>query len=298
MSNLYKALRQKYGYDFQIPIYNDRAFKSLVKKHNNFIIKLLSELCNFDIKDVEDSYFLDTETTNDYYDETKMTVDLIFSDNNKNLVNIEMNTNINNSTLIRNNLYIYRIILSKSDNKNKMYENINLTQINIDLKSFNFMKKIVNKFEMIEDTTFEKLPYFVTVYHIGLDKIEQNPYNESISDYAIRCLKIFASSSKKLTKELAGNYKELLEVAKFMNNYSNNLKNLIYYNPDEEAEKIRLTDLHFAREDGYELGVSQGISDEKKNIAKEMLNDGVNIEKIIKYSGLTKEEILKLQDNK
>ena len=109
---------------------------------------------------------------------------------------------------------------------------------------------------------------------------------------------MFASSSKKLTKELAGNYKELLEVAKFMNNYSNNLKNLIYYNPDEEAEKIRLTDLHFAHEDGYELGVSQGISDEKKNIAKEMLNDGVNIEKIIKYSGLTKEEILKLQDNK
>lgn len=118
-----------------------------------------------------------------------------------------MNTNINNSTLIRNNLYIYRIILSKSDNKNKMYENINLTQINIDLKSFNFMKKVVNKFEMIEDTTFEKLLYFVTVYHIGLDKIEQNSYNENISDYATRCLKIFASSSKKLTKELAGNIK-------------------------------------------------------------------------------------------
>ena len=29
-----------------------------------------------------------------------------------------------------------------------------------------------------------------------------------------------------------------------MNNYSNNLKNLIYYNPDEEAEKIRLTELN------------------------------------------------------
>ena len=296
MNNFYKALRQKYGYDFQIPIYNDRAFKSLVKKHNYFIIKLLSELCNFNIKDVEDSYFLDTETTNNYYDETKMTVDLIFSDKSKNLINIEMNAKNEKSTLIRNNLYIYRIILSKSDNKK--YENINLTQINIDLKSFYFMKKIVNKFEMIEDTTFEKLPYFVTVYHIGLDKIEQNLYNESISDYATRCLKMFTSSSKKLTKELAGNYKELLEVAKFMNNYSNNLKNLIYYNPEEEAEKIRLTDLHFAREDGYELGVSQGISDEKKNIAQKMLNDGLDLEKIIKYSGLTKKEILKLQNNK
>ena len=97
-----------------------------------------------------------------------MTVDLIFSDNNKNLANIEMNTNINNSTLIRNNLYIYRIILSKSDNKNKMYENINLTQINIDLKSFNFMKKVVNKFEMIEDTTFEKLLYYILLQSITL----------------------------------------------------------------------------------------------------------------------------------
>lgn len=302
MSNFYKDLRKKYGYDFQIPIYNDRAFKSLVKKHNNFIIKLLSELCNFNIKDVEDSYFLDTETTNNYYDETKMTVDLIFSDKSKNLINIEMNAKNEKSTLIRNNLYIYRIILSKIDNKNKKYENINLTQINLDLKSFNFMKKIVNKFEMIEDTTFEKLPYFVTVYHIGLDKIEQNPYNESISDYATRCLKMFTSSSKKLTKELAGNYKELLEVAKFMNNYSNNLKNLIYYNPDEEAEKIRLTDLHFAREDGYELGVSQGISqgisDEKKNIAQKMLSKGTPIEEISEITNLSKEEILKLQDNK
>lgn len=296
MSNLYKALRQKYGYDFQIPIYNDRAFKSLVKKHKNFIIKLLSELCNFNIKDVEDSYFLDTETINNYYNETKMTVDLIFSDNNKKLANIEMNTNINNSTLIRNNLYIYRIILSKSDNKNKMYENINLTQINIDLKSFNFMKKIVNKFEMIEDTTFEKLPYFVTVYHIGLDKIEQNPYNESISDYATRCLKIFASSSKKLTKELAGNYKELLEVAKFMNNYSNNLKNLIYYNPDEEAEKIRLTDLHFAREDGYELGISQGKKEKSIDIAKKLQKKGMSLEEISEITRLTKEEIKNLHN--
>ena len=83
-----------------------------------------------------------------------------------------------------------------------------------------------------------------------------------------------------------------------MNNYSNNLKNLIYFNPDEEAEKIRLTDLHFAREDGYELGVSQGISDEKKNIAKEMLNNKIDIDTIIKCTKLTKKEILKLKDNK
>ena len=82
-----------------------------------------------------------------------------------------------------------------------------------------------------------------------------------------------------------------------MNNYSNNLKNLIYYNPDEEAEKIRLTDLHFAREDGYELGVSQGISDEKKNIAQKMLSKGIPVEEISEITNLSKKEILKLKDN-
>ena len=86
-----------------------------------------------------------------------------------------------------------------------------------------------------------------------------------------------------------------------MNNYSNNLKNLIYYNPDEEAEKIRLTDLHFAREDGYELGVSQGISqgisDEKKNIAQKMLLKGTPVEEISEITNLSKKEILKLKDN-
>ena len=38
-------------------------------------------------------------------------------------------------------------------------------------------------------------------------------------------------------------------------------------------------------------GILQGISQEKISIAKEMLKDGMPIESISKYSGLTKDEI-------
>ena len=81
-----------------------------------------------------------------------------------------------------------------------------------------------------------------------------------------------------------------------MNNYSNNLKNLIYYNPDEEAEKIRLTDLHFAREDGFELGISQGKKEKSIDIAKKLQKKGMSLEEISEITRLTKEEIKNLHN--
>ena len=43
-------------------------------------------------------------------------------------------------------------------------------------------------------------------------------------------------------------------------------------------------------------GRREGKIDEKLEIAKSMLNDGVNIESIYKYTGLTEEEINKLKE--
>ena len=45
-----------------------------------------------------------------------------------------------------------------------------------------------------------------------------------------------------------------------------------------------------------EEGREEGREEERIEIAKEMLKDNEPLEKIIKYSKLTKEEILKLQE--
>ena len=47
-------------------------------------------------------------------------------------------------------------------------------------------------------------------------------------------------------------------------------------------------------EKGIEQGIEKGIEQEKRMLAKKMKEDNVDIEKIIKYTGLTKEEIEKL----
>ena len=47
-------------------------------------------------------------------------------------------------------------------------------------------------------------------------------------------------------------------------------------------------------EAGFDKGMAKGIEQEKRMLAKKMKEDNVDIKKIIKYTGLTKEEIEKL----
>lgn len=51
-----------------------------------------------------------------------------------------------------------------------------------------------------------------------------------------------------------------------------------------------------AREAGKEEGREEGIEQEKMQVAKEMLKDNEPIEKIIKYTKLSKEQILNLKE--
>ena len=82
-----------------------------------------------------------------------------------------------------------------------------------------------------------------------------------------------------------------------MKEYSEDTSNLIYYDKEAMDESIRKTDLKFAKEEGFDDGYGNGVIENSIKIAKKMLNDGLKIELISKYSGLSKKEILKLQKN-
>ena len=61
-------------------------------------------------------------------------------------------------------------------------------------------------------------------------------------------------------------------------------------------EVIRMTELgRMLWNDGREEGREEGKKEEKINLAKEMLKDNESIEKIMKYTKLSKEEILKIE---
>ncbi len=195
---------------------------------------------------------------------------------------------------------MFRFILSKQKT-GKELKSVKLSQVNFDLYSEKFMGGIVNIYTSRNNLNNNILPEMPVVVHIGLDKVYDNPYNENISNWNKRFMKILTSRSIKYTEELAGKYKDLKEVARLMREYSEDTSNLIYYDKEAMDESIRKTDLKFAKEegfdDGYDNGVIDGIHVNSMEIAKEMLNNKIDINTIIKCTKLSKEEILKLQKN-
>lgn len=286
--------------DFQIPLIEDRAFRYICHVYPKVIIKFLFSVCNIDENLIESAYFVDTTMPDLRFNDKKMTVDLLVSIPPEEYINIEANTSNGKSILIKNTNYMFRFILSKQKT-GKELKSVKLSQVNFDLYSEKFMGGIVNIYTSRNNLNNNILPEMPVVVHIGLDKVYDNPYNENISNWNKRFMKILTSRNIKYTEELAGKYKDLKEVTRLMREYSEDTSNLIYYDKEAMDESIRKTDLKFAKEegfdDGYDNGVIDGIHVNSMEIAKEMLNNKIDINTIIKCTKLSKEEILKLQKN-
>ena len=67
-----------------------------------------------------------------------------------------------------------------------------------------------------------------------------------------------------------------------------------YMSEEEDKKKIQNSLLSEARENGINDGISKGVSKEKVNIAKNMLNKNMPIEDISDITGLSIEEIKNL----
>ena len=100
-------------------------------------------------------------------------------------------------------------------------------------------------------------------------------------------------------KKLAEGDDELMEgCALKLYELTDNIDNIGLYDPEkrrkeEEALKIEYHS-KIAEEKGIEQGIKTGASNEKKSIAKNLLNIGIPIKDIVKATGLSKKQITML----
>ena len=73
--------------------------------------------------------------------------------------------------------------------------------------------------------------------------------------------------------------------------YKNDYSFLLEYDKEALDEEIRQDELKKAREESY----NEGIRNNKMEIARKMLTKKIDIEEIIEITGLTKEEVKKIQ---
>ena len=268
-----------------IPLIYDRAFKSFANFYSKELVDFIINLCKLNME-CNNYNLINNEITTFYKDDKLMVTDLVYKLNDNTFLNIELNTSKSKYLMYKNLLYIYKIILSNQYIGEK-YKEITVIQVNFDLYSFKDMDKVKNVIKVMNKDNLKEYLNTFTIFHFELDKAWNNEYN--VSEEGIRFLRMLSSESKILNKYLAGNNLFLKKVADFMEEYSNNINNLLYYDKKELDDYIRESELN----DSY----NSGKFEEKNEIATKMLIKNKTIEEISDITGLTKEEILKLKNN-
>ena len=213
------------------------------------------------------------------------------------IINLECNRGYWDGLIERNDAYFGKLkgeLLSKGEEYSKK---IKVIQINFDIFN-NFEeclgKENISKFYMrnneniIETKTSEKI-------HIDMMKSYNKYLNKEELTKLDKELVILMLDDYLEIKKIAEGDEELMEVADKLYELTDNINNIGLYDPEkrrkeEEALKIEYHS-NIAREEGIEQGIKSGASNEKKSIAKAMLNAGESVSKVMNYTGLKQEDI-------
>ena len=263
--------------------------------HTKELVDFIISLCELNIE-CNNYSLINNEITTFYEEDKLMVTDLVYKLNDNTFLNIELNTSKSKYLMYKNLLYIYKIILNEQ-NKGKKYKDVTVIQVNFDLYSFKNMDKVKNVIKVMNKDNLKEYLNTFAIFHFEVDKAWNNEYN--VSEEGIRFLRMLSNRSKILNKYLAGDNLFLKKVAKFMEDYSNNSDNLLYYDKKELDDYIKESEI----EDSYNSGLSEGKTlgllegkslgkqENSIEIAKKLLAKGTSVSEVSEITGLSKEKI-------
>ena len=208
------------------------------------------------------------------------------------IVNIEMQLR-NLENMEKRTMYYASKILSREVERGEKYERINpIIMVNIlDYELFGF-KEYVHKTEIVlkEHKDYEAIKG-MQWYFIELPKFRAS--NPDMGDKVNQWLALIDSEDRGLLK-MAEEKNKTIKEAK---------KEVEYLTGDEEVKRLAELREKWEMDRNSEIGQAQkegkaeGILERNIEIAKSMLKDGMDLEIVMKYTGLTKEEVLNLKEN-
>ena len=269
----------------RIPIVSDTMFHVMLnnssrKQYSAYLIALV---LNLDYEKVYDSLiFVNNKLDREKYKDSSKTVDFVCRLNGK-IIGIELNNNSSKASLERNISYAADLYKSKMVSGEK-YNYETVIQININNFTFEGNSKIMEEYSLRNEEG-EKLTEKLKFIHIYLPNIRKKCYNKEKLNVLERLLLAFNEEE---------NLSDITKGDRIMEEYVKDakeasIKNEVIglYDKELHLEKLRLSELNEARE--------QGIEQEKIEIAKNMLNSELDISVISECTGLSKEEIESLK---
>ena len=198
----------------------------------------------------------------------------------------------------RNDIYLFKIVSDKSVT----------IQININ----NFRSKdgsVIKRYTLKDDEGKEEDEIGLIKYDIYLENIKEKYYNNDKLTKLEKYMLMLKLRKREELLEVSKGDKSMSEVYKKLDDLSKDKYYALLYDEEEKKAYENKCILEDAIEDakengyssgydsGYDSGKSAGVSNEKINIAKNMLKKNMSIEDISDVTGLTIDEINKIKEN-
>ena len=234
-----------------------------------------------------------------FLDKTKLTDKGITSDVlaevEDEVINLEMYTAFDHENFEKSLAYLTRIYGTRLEIGDRYRKQPKVTQYNFCKSShISNIPEFETDFLLIDRRTYHIITDKLEGYIYRLDKLENVDYDDNRKEELLKLMKMIYAKSNEERLEIAKGSEILMDLAQVMKKFVNDETILEYKSLTKKVENI-------ARKDGRREGIQEGKREERiarsKEIAKNLLNDHLNIEKIMQYTGLSKREILKLREN-
>ena len=276
---------------------NDKIVKKIFTSDEELgkkvILRILSNILKIPVKKLDDDFeIVYPEIGLNKYN-INSEADLVYK-NKKAYFSFEFNYNNYQSLLNKN--FSYVCLLYVKDIKNKEdYSNIKeVYSINIDGFDYYGYDEFIYESEMRERKIGIPLGIKIKYYNINLAYLKKMGYNDIIKekDFIKRLMYMFVCNDEEFLDKLYEGDEMMNAFRKKVNDVLENIDVLMYYDRDKLLREGAYDDgLTHGKEEGIEVG------EKKKSleIAKNLINQKINIDIISKVTGLPKEEIKTLQ---
>ena len=271
----------------------DRVFKTIfTAKEDSYMLEtLLKDILK---REVVIKEYNNQELEIDKVNSKGQTVDILLNLIEEETIHIEVNTSISQAIKFRNLVYFCKIIASdqvkgEEYKFNKKYISINLV---CGLKGGEVVEEA--KIKIGKNKTYYEN---IRIYIVNLDKARE------------MCIKEKASEEIKHIGALTMTRSEIKKYGKgdvFMEKLNKKMYEMcstdFWFTPEEDAimlkkalqKEAELNAMEKGRKKWIKEGMREGAEKQQNKIISNMLKDGLSIEKISKYTDLSKNEILKL----
>ena len=282
----------------------DVVFHSIFRKGNERITKaLITSITKEKIEDIEldnDRYIIGK------YPEEKLGIlDLKATLDNGTICDIEIQLADNKDTAERFLFYWSRIYsgqLVKGDDYGKLNKVIGIIILDYNFEKTKEIERISTKWKIKEVTTGKEivLTDMLELYIIEIPKVKRILEKEP-NDKLAQWVQFLDNPNEKEVLKAMENNEEIKEAMEELEEVSKIKQLRRIAELKDKAIRDEKNGLRHAKEEGVKEGIEEGerkLKNEKIKIAKKLLKEGMNIEKVVLIVGLTKEEIEKLSEEK